>query len=179
MLKVATWILAFLIVSVLVVVVTGYALPKKHVAARAIVLPTPPATVFALISDFKAAPAWRSDVRNVELLPPVDGHLRFREKSKNGALTMELIESTAPQRMITKIADPNLPFGGTWTFEITPTPQGSSLNITERGEIYNPVFRFVSRFILGYTATLDSYLNNVARKFGGTAPPVEGKANLQ
>ena len=179
MLKIAGWVLAFLIVSVVVVVVIGYALPKKHVAARAIALPTPPANVFALISDFQAAPAWRSDVRNVELLPPADGHFRFRETTKNGALTMELIESTAPQRMITKIADPNLPFGGTWTFEITPTSEGSNLNITERGEIYNPVFRFVSRFILGYTATPDSYLKNVARKFGGTAVPVEGKANLQ
>jgi hypothetical protein len=57
---------------------------------------------------------------------------------------------------------------------VSPETNGSRLNITERGEIYNPVFRFVSRFILGYTGTLDTYLKDVARKFGENSPPVAG-----
>ena len=55
--------------------------------------------------------------------------------------------------MVTRIADPHLPFGGTWTYEIAPTETGSTLTITEKGEVYNPVFRFVSRYLQGYTAT--------------------------
>jgi hypothetical protein len=177
MLKLAGLVLTILIVSILSVVVIGYALPKKHVVARSIALPTPPADVFALISDFKAAPAWRSDVRDVELLPPVEGHVHFREKGNNGALTLEVADLSPPQRMITRIVDPNLPFGGSWVFEIIPTSHGCHLNITERGEIYNPFFRFASRFVLGYTATLDAYLKNVARKFGSSAMPNDGNPN--
>jgi Polyketide cyclase / dehydrase and lipid transport len=177
MLKITVSVLAILIFSILLIVVIGYSLPKKHVVAREIALSTPPTDVFALISDFKAGPAWRSDVRTVELLPPVNGHIRFRENSKNGALTMEVVESNSPWRMVTQIADQNLPFGGIWVYEITPAPEGCHLNITERGEIYNPIFRFVSRFILGYTDTLNAYLQNVARKFGSAAVPVEGKPN--
>ncbi len=54
---------------------------------------------------------------------------------------------------------------------------GSHLNITERGEIYNPIFRFVSRFILGYNRTMDAYLQNVSRKFNESSLPQDGTAS--
>jgi hypothetical protein len=159
---------------VIVIIIIGWLLPKQHVASRALSLHRKPEDVFQLISDFKAAPAWRSDVREVEMLPEADGRVRFREKGKNGSLTMEIVESHPPARMVSRIADKNLPFGGIWIFDISPTPDGCRLNITERGEIYNPVFRFVSRFILGYNRTLDTYLQNASRKFGESAVPFDG-----
>jgi hypothetical protein len=110
----------------------------------------------------------------VELLESVNGHIRFREKGKNGALTMEVVESNSPSRMVTRIADQGLPFGGMWIFDIAATTDGSRLNITERGEIYNPIFRFVSRFILGYNRTVDAYLQNVSRKFNENTLPKDG-----
>jgi hypothetical protein len=76
----------------------------------------------------------------------------------------EAIESTAPRRLVVRIADPTLPFGGTWTYDITPAGQSCSLTITEDGEVYNPLFRFVSRFIIGQTATLDAYIKALNAK---------------
>jgi hypothetical protein len=38
--------------------------------------------------------------------------------------------------------------------------------ITENGEVYNPIFRFVSRFIMGHTATLDAYLKSLTTALG-------------
>jgi len=175
MLKISGIALAILLGSIVLVVVIGYALPKKHITARAIPLRQKPAEVFALISNFKEAPSWRPDVREVELLPPTNSRMRFVEKSKNGEITMEVMQTDSPQRLVTRVADSKLPFGGFWIFEILPAPDGCRLNITERGEIYNPVFRFVSRFILGYSATLDTYLKNVARKFGSIADPEDGR----
>jgi hypothetical protein len=156
------------------VLVVGWLLPKQHVAARALALHRKPEEVFQLISDFKAAPTWRSDVQQIEMLEAVNGHVRYREKSTNGTITFEVMESNPPSRMVTRIADEGLPFGGRWIFEITPAGEGCRLNITERGEIYNPVFRFVSRFLLGYERTLDAYLQNVSRKFGEKAVPTAG-----
>jgi hypothetical protein len=46
---------------------------------------------------------------------------------------------------------------------LQPQSQGCLLTITEEGEIYNPVFRFVSRFVIGYTATIDGYLARLAQ----------------
>jgi hypothetical protein len=75
---------------------------------------------------------------------------------------------------VSQIADKNSPFGGAWIFELSPTSDGTRLNITERGEIYNPVFRFMSRFVFGYTRTLDTYLGNVAHRFGENTIPEQG-----
>ena len=47
-------------------------------------------------------------------------------------------------RRVTRIADRNLPFGGTWMVEIVPADGGSKVTITENGEVYNPFFRFAS-----------------------------------
>ncbi len=177
MLKIALLSGAVIVGAASLVVIIGLLLPKSHVAARSIALHRPPEEVFRLISDVKAAPAWRPDVQNVELLEPVNGHIRFREKGRNGAFTMEVVELNSPSRMVTRIADPGLPFGGIWIFDIAATADGSGLNITERGEIYNPVFRFVSRFILGYNRTMDAYLQNVSRRFNESSLPQDGTAS--
>jgi hypothetical protein len=75
-----------------------------------------------------------------------------------------VLEADPPHKLVTRIADPHLPFGGSWTYEITPTATGCSLTITEHGEIYNPVFRFVARYVQGYTATIDNYLKALHAK---------------
>lgn len=179
MLKILGLLVALLLATILLIVIIGYSLPKDHMASRAISLRRPPADVFALISNFKDEPSWRTDVQQVEMLPERAGHIRFMEKSKNGTMPFEVEESIPPQRMVTRIDEKKVPFGGRWIFEISPTADGCRLNITERGEVYNPVFRFVSRFILGYTGTLDRYLTSVAKKFGESALPMEGTASDQ
>ena len=72
------------------------------------------------------------------------------------------------------MADPKLPFGGTWTYEVQPDGTGSAVTITEDGEVYNPIFRFVSRFFIGYEGTLRQYASDVERKLGSpvSAPAV-------
>jgi hypothetical protein len=175
-LKIVLLIGAAVLGVIALILVVGWLLPKQHVAARALALHRKPEEVFQLISDFKAAPTWRSDVQQIEMLEAVNGHVRYREKSANGTLTFEVMESSPPSRMVTRIADEGLPFGGRWIFEIAQVGDGCRLNITERGEIYNPVFRFVSRFLLGYERTLDAYLQNVSHKFGEGAVPEAGAA---
>ena len=51
-------------------------------------------------------------------------------------------------------------------------PRGNSLRIREDGGIYNPLFRFLARFVFGYSGTIDTYLKSLAKKFG--EPPVVG-----
>jgi uncharacterized protein YndB with AHSA1/START domain len=163
------WLLITLLVLVALVVVVaavGYLLPQDHVASRSARYPRPPEAVFDVIHDVGAAASWRPDVRRVELLPPVDGRVRFREESRSGGITMEIVEASRPTRMVTGIADPGQPFGGTWTFELTPDGNGTRLTITERGEIYNVLFRALARFVFGYTSTLDAYLEALGQKVG-------------
>ena len=41
------------------------------------------------------------------------------------------------------------------------TPPGSELTITEDGEVSNPIFRFISRFVFGHAATIEGFLKSV------------------
>lgn len=165
--------LAVLVALVAIVIVVGALLPKTHRASRAAKLHQSPGVVWAAITDYAKFPEWRKTVMRVEALPPVDGKPSWREfDSHGGSIPFVVVESVAPQKMVARIADPKLPFGGTWTYEISTSSDGGSvIRITEDGEVYNPVFRFVSRFLMGYTATIDTYLRALGSKFGETIAP--------
>jgi uncharacterized protein YndB with AHSA1/START domain len=161
-------VLGGLVVVVLVVVLIGWLLPVNHKATADATYAATPAQLFALITDVEAFPKWRPSVSSVEILPAVDGRGRFREIGKNGSILYEVELAERDSRLVTRIADKALPFGGTWTYELTRRGSSTNLRITEDGQVYNPVFRFVSRFVMGHTATIDQYLADVGRKITGT-----------
>jgi len=165
-LTVALRVLAVLFAILLVIVAVGFALPVKHRAIREARYDRSQSEIFALITDVKNFPSWRSSVTSVEILPDSGGRRRFRETGSDGVILYEVEQSVPDQRLVTRIADPSLPFGGRWTYELIPRGNSTTLRITEDGEVYNPVFRFVSRFVMGHTRTLDTYLLDLARHFG-------------
>jgi uncharacterized protein YndB with AHSA1/START domain len=167
-LLVAVGILVFLVV---IVVGIGYTLPVAHTARRSATLRAAPAAVWAAITDVTAYPTWRGDVESVEVLAPVNGHQSWREKGRNGAITYAMERVDPPKRLVARIADTDLAFGGEWEYELSPEGAGTRIVITERGEVYNPLFRFMSRFVMGHTSTIDGYLHALGRKFGETIAP--------
>lgn len=69
-----------------------------------------------------------------------------------------------PRLLVTRIADSDLPFGGSWTFELEPEGAATRLTITENGEVYNPFFRFMARFVFGHEGTARAYLEDLRRR---------------
>jgi len=111
----------------------GSALPVAHVATRSRKLPARPEIVWGLINDPVATKGWAGDAKT------------------------EIVEQDPPRLLVRQIVGETA-FGGTWTFEIAPEGHDSStLTITERGEVYNPLFRTVMR-LTGQTRGIDSYL---------------------
>jgi hypothetical protein len=163
------WVIVAIVILVgLVALVTviGMLLPKQHVAKRAAKFNQLPQSVWDAISDFEALPSWRPEVQSVEKQPERAGHPVWVEVSKMGRMPYEVTVFEPPTKMVTVIADSTLPFGGSWTYEIQESDGGSILTITENGEIYNPIFRFMARIFFGYHATMEAYLKNLGRKFG-------------
>ena len=154
-------IVAALVATVLIV---GWSLPVAHRVSRSVAIHASPETVFKLISRPAEFPAWRSDVKSVDVLRAEEGRTQFRENGKNGAILYSVDSVIPNRRLVTRIADKSLPFGGTWIYDVEPTGTATTLSITENGEVYNPVFRFVSRFVMGQTATIDRYLADVTRR---------------
>lgn len=164
--KIALYVAGGLVALVLIVVAIGSMLPVGHVASSERTVAASPEVVFALISTPAEFPKWRSDVKSVDILPPVDGKPRFRENGSNGAILMEVTEQVPPRKLVTRIADTELAFGGTWTFELTPSGSGTAIRITENGEVYNPFFRFMARYVFGHTATQRAYLDALEKRTG-------------
>ena len=128
---------------VALVAIIGVALPVKHVASRD--------------ARFRKTPA--------ELWPSISPGTT-QQTFKQDDVSYEVVDSLPNRRLVTRIADKNLPYGGSWTYEIEPDGSGSVLRITEHGEVYNPIFRFVSKFVMGHTATIDSGLKEIGKKAG-------------
>ncbi|HEX8170282.1 MAG TPA: SRPBCC family protein [Thermoanaerobaculia bacterium] len=157
--KILMIVLGSLVALIVLIALVGALLPKRHEVSRSVVLAAPPEAVFAKIADVAASPRWRRDVQRVELLDAA----HFREHGKNGAVTYELVERDAPRRLVTRIADRNLGYSGSWTYDLAAEGGGTRVTITERGEVTNVIFRFLSRFVFGHTATIDRYLGDLQR----------------
>ena len=82
-----------------------------------------------------------------------------------GVVPSALLErlNSLEAELVTRIADTGLAFGGSWTFALQPAASGTRLSITENGEVYNPLFRVMSRFVFGHTATIDRYLGDLQK----------------
>jgi uncharacterized protein YndB with AHSA1/START domain len=161
--------IALLAGIVLFVLVIGALLPEKHTSTAEASFRQPPSAVWQAITDYMKFPGWRTSVSRVQPLSPVNGNPSWIEFDTHAnSIPYEVVDSAPPQRLVTRIADPKLPFGGTWTYEITPTPTGSTLRITENGEVHNVIFRFMSRFVFGQRSTIETYLRALGTKFGET-----------
>lgn len=168
---IACSIFGLFLIAIGVVAILGNKLPRAHVASRRVSLKQAPETVFDLIADYKTSPEWRPDVDQIKLRDDRDGKPVWTEIRKNGRMTMTIDECERPRRVVSRILD-NHQFGGTWTYEVEPADGGCDLTITERGEIYNPIFRFLANRVFSLSSTIETYLTAVGKKFGEAVTPI-------
>jgi len=154
-------------IAIIVVVFIGSRLPRAHHVTAERTLAIPLDLLWHTLTDVERFPSWRTDVTRVQRLPDRDGKPVWIEEGRSGKMTFAFERMEAPRLLVSRIADPNLPFGGTWTLEIMPAPGGARLRISEDGEIYNPLFRFMARFVFGYDRTINGYFSALERTAHG------------
>lgn len=159
------WIAGGLVLAAGLVAAIGAMLPVRHHATRRARYKVSPDALYAVLAG---PPDWRTGVKSYGALPDHDTARRWWEEDSHGQkITFELAEARPAERLQVRIADKGLPFGGTWTFDIAPAPDGGSeLRVTEDGEVYNVIFRFMARFVFGYYASIETYLRDLGAKFG-------------
>lgn len=136
------WIVLSLIAVIGLTAVIGFFLPVGHEASRSADINASPDRVFALLSDVDRYQLWWP----------------------GATVKSEVVERVPPSRIVTKVVG-ETQFGGTWTIDIAPAGTGARVTITERGEVYNVVFRTLSKFVLGHTATMESCLEATRKRF--------------
>lgn len=155
---------ALIVLAVVVVVGIGAMLPKRHVVSRSAVYKAGAEQLYALIAGTQD---WRPDVVRSEVFHDAEGRELLRETSRRGqTMTYEVLDPMPPRSLTRRIAEKNLPFSGRWTYALEPGGNGTVVRITEEGEVYNPVFRFMSRYVLGQTSTIDAYLQALGKVTG-------------
>lgn len=153
--------------------VGGLFISRTHTATRSVRVAAAPEVVWGVITDHAGQTSWRKGLRSIERGADINGHAVWRETDARGrAMPIEIISTDAPRKMVARIVDDGLPFGGTWTYELTPEGSGTRLRITEDGIIKPPPFRYIAR-LMGYDMTIRGYLGALVAKFGegGTVEP--------
>jgi uncharacterized protein YndB with AHSA1/START domain len=161
-----------IVALMLVVLVGGALMPREHVAASTVVIPAPQDSVWHVVRDIEATPAWWDGLDRVERVDAPDGPETWRHHMSSGAIDLAIERAEAPRLLVTRIvADANAPFGGIWTYQLESAGAATRVTITEAGYINSKVFRFVAGTLMGMHGTMDSYLSGLSRRFGGSEQP--------
>ena len=162
-------LILFLIVLAVGAYLYALSIPAHQTHTRTIVLKQTAEAVFALLTDLPNFPKWNRNMEKIEILPPIDGKEATRQTFK-GNMTMTIIttESTPPKHLVRSMGDAGGPFEGSWIYDITPTPDGSQVVLTEQSTANSAVFRLMIK-IFGATKYMDEHLEGMAKQFGETA----------
>ena len=115
-------------------------LPRDHQVSRTRAFAAPPEELWLAVNDPAITP--------------------------KGSPKTETTESVPPRLLVHRVVGETA-FAGTWTFEIAPDAKGSVLTITESASVFNPVFRLVSRFVMGHYRSIDQYMAALGQRFPG------------
>ena len=141
-------ILVVLVAVVLVMFVMGSRLPVSHTASASVLVHAPQARVWQMIEDVQSQPQWRPGLIAVQLLPAQNGHPCWLETQSMGKMPLCELLTAAPSTRIAAIADPTLPYSGTWTYQLTAVDdQDTNLLITENGDTRPALFRFLGHYV--------------------------------
>ena len=150
----------------------GAVLPRDHVATGSVVVRAGVGEVWRTMRDVEGLPAWRPAVKLVEGVERSEtrGADRWTEHGSAGPLTLVVDESVEATRLVTRIDDTKLPFGGAWTFELAGEGDGSAtrVRITERGFVKLPPMRAMAWLLMDPRANLVAYLKDLSARHGGS-----------
>jgi uncharacterized protein YndB with AHSA1/START domain len=163
-------ILIRIILIILVLAGAAYlyalSIPVHQTHTRTATYKRPPEDVFALLTDLPNFPKWSRNMVKIEMLPPIGGKEATRQTFKHD-MTMTIItsESTPPKHLVRSMGESSSePFQGSWTYEITPTADGSQIVLTEQSTVNNAFFRLMMQ-MFGPTKYIDEHLEDIAKYF--------------
>ena len=160
-------VLLLIAVVLATVLVMGGMQPRAHTASATVTVNAPQTVVWQRIEDVSTQPTWRSGLTAVESLPPQNGQTCWMEVQKYQKMPLCEVLAAAPSTRIVRIADPKLPFGGMWTYELTPIDATSTrVSITENGTTGPWLWRFAGHYIFHEDTMIKQYESDLQKSVG-------------
>ncbi len=162
-------LVGLVVLAGLILYLLGRAQPERHTARVSFTVPRPRAAVWAALTDYATMPQWWPAVKSIRFETRPDGTQVTINTDKHGQpIAFRTKEEHAPARLVREIVGDELPFGGTWTYELTDENGGTRLTVTEDGFIKPPLFRAVARYFLGLDGTLKDFAKHFAAHLSAT-----------
>lgn len=147
----------------------GYTIPETHTASVSEYFANKkPPDIWKVIIEHELYPSWHEDVYAIKDLPPKNDYKSWKEVDANGNTVPYIIESHSPNvQLIIQSDDDSLDFSVKRTYDIIPENdgKGTTLKITEEGQIHNFLFRVIAHFLTGHTSDMDTFLRSMKNKF--------------
>jgi uncharacterized protein YndB with AHSA1/START domain len=154
-------IVGLLVLVGIILYLFGRAQPERHMARIAFTLPKPRAVVWTALVDYPAMAQWWPAVKTVRLETRPNGEVITWNADAHGQqIGFRTQEEQAPARLVREIVGDNLPFGGTWTYELVEENGATRMTLTEDGYIKPPFFRAVARLFMKPDATMRDFEKN-------------------
>lgn len=141
-----------------IVYFVGRAQPERHTATIRFVVPQPRPVVWAALTDYAAMPRWWPAVKSIRFEPrPGSETIAWNTDAHGKEIGFRTREERAPQRLVREIVGDDLPFGGTWTYELAEETGGTAITITEDGFVKPPFFRGMMKLFMQPDATMRDF----------------------
>lgn len=161
-------VLGLLILAGLVLYLLGRGLPEKHTSHLTVVLPAARPAVWAVITDYAAMPSWWPEVKGIRMETRPNGEVWTWNMDGHGQeIAFRTKEEQTPARLVREIVGDDLPFGGTWTFELAEEGGRTRLTLTEDGFIKPPLFRAIAQYFIGLDRTMKSFTAHLDKRLAG------------
>ena len=158
----------------------GWLMPSRYVTSQSFLLPVPVSDVWTALGDYPGQLAWRRGLTAVDRLPDEGSTEVWHERFGRSATRSRTIEALSPNWLVRQSDDEAESIRRRWEFALEPviSPRNTRITLTERGEIHNPLRRFVVRFITGQSRIMKNYLRDLAGRFNAKpafVPSVEAQ----
>jgi hypothetical protein len=158
------WLSVVIVLAIGLAIFLGSRVPVAHTVSVSETIPASQEKVWGLISDVASQPNWRTGLKAVQPLPSENGATCWAEVETGTTMPLCADVREAPVRQVVRIANPKLPFGGTWTYVLEPAGENSTkLTITENGTTGPAMWRFVDHYILHEDGEIKQYMGDLKR----------------
>ena len=161
--KAALKFLAFCVALVLVLAMIGASMEPRHTITRSMSYAASQEKVWAALLSIQQLPFDRSDLRAVDQGVGTKPPDTIDVVGTPVAISFETFRP--PHDCTVKTVDPDLAYGGTWTFVLTlESNDVTKLTITEEAWVRGRLLRFGARALGGDDLILDGIFRAVRRK---------------